>query len=58
MDGYDLQCTEIITLKGAHVQLTLYLVTKEAEVRVVHVARWVGWINTGETFVEFKSHTR
>ena len=54
MDGYDLQCTEIITLRGVHVQLTLCVVTEEVEVRVVHVAAgWAfGWIHTRDTVVE------
>ena len=34
------------------VEFTLYLVTEEVEVRVVHVAGWAGRINTEETVVD------
>ena len=44
-------CIEIITFR-VDVQLTLCLVTEEAEVWIIHVAGWAGWINTGETVVE------
>ena len=50
MDGYDLQAREIAILKG--VELSLCVVTEEAEVRVVHVAGWASWINTGEAVVK------
>ena len=46
MNGYHLQCTEIITLQGVHVQFTLSLVTEELEERVVHVAGWAAEHNS------------
>ena len=53
MDGYHLQSTEMITLRGVvHVQLTLCLVAEELEERVVHVAGWAGLVHTGETVVD------
>ena len=39
MDGYHLQCHEIASLMD-DVELSLYLIAEELEVRVVHVARW------------------
>ena len=39
MDGYHLQCHEIGSLMG-DVELSLYLIEEELEVRVVHVAGW------------------
>ena len=39
-------CIEIITFR-VDVQLTLCLVTEEAEVWIIHVAGWAGWINRG-----------
>ena len=49
-DGYDLQCREFAIFE--RVELTLCVVAEELEIRVVHVAGWAGWINTGETAVE------
>ena len=34
------------------VEFTLYLVTEEVEVRVVHVAGWAGWVNRPDIVVE------
>ena len=39
MDGYHLQCHEIASLMD-DVELSLYLIAEELEVRVVHVAGW------------------
>ena len=51
VDGHHLQSREISSLMEG-VQLTLCLIAEEAEVRVVHVAGWAGWVKRGDTVVE------